>query len=373
MKKIWALARLDVMVWVKNPWAVLAAVIPPLAMAVVLNTLSNAVGTQPAALVVQGHGPLTNKMVSIIESDTDAYRLTHTNAAAAANMLKHEKVVAVITVPAGFDAAVARHQGKVRFELNNVDTDFADDTRRSVERSVARFNAPALAFDENETKAEAAQNSYHIGIAEHDLRQTDVEFLDYQVQPVLILLVLSLGLLGSAMLVSRDFERATAKMLLMAPTSRLQLVLGRMLGGLLAAASVLVPVVALLIWHGTIKPQHGHWPQIIALLAAVTVMSVGLGVLLGVWLKRSRLVALTAVIASTYLFFLGGGFTTIAFLPTWLRDISKLVPTRYAIDGIRQALFYPDLQGFGHDMVVLLGFAVAATLLAAVVLRRAFD
>jgi hypothetical protein len=84
-----------------------------------------------------------------------------------------------------------------------------------------------------------------------------------------------------------------------------------------------------------------------------------------VYFKRSRLVALAAVLASTYPFFLGGGFTTIAFLPAWLRDVSKVVPTRYAIDGIRQALFYPDLQDFGHDMAVLLGFAAASSLIAA--------
>ena len=46
------------------------------------------------------------------------------------------------------------------------------------------------------------------------------------------------------------------------------------------------------------------------------------------------------------LFFLGGGFTTIAFLPQWLHNISVFNPIRYSIDGMRQALFYPTLSGF---------------------------
>ena len=373
MRRIWALAWLDLRIWARNPWAILAAVIPPVAMAVVLTLLSNAVGQQPVALVVAGHGKSTAKMTSIIESDDDAYLLTQTNASQARAMLSDERVAAIITIPADFDAAVTRGNAAVNFELNNIDIDFADDIRRAVARSVARFNAPALAFDEDAPKAETLDNAYHIGISETDLRKTDVEFLDYQVQPVLILLVISLGLLGAALLVTRDFERGTAKPLLLAPVGRLQLILGRILGSTLAAAAVLIPVVALAIWNGNLNPQPGHWPQLIALLGAVTVMSVGLGVLLGVWLKRTRLVALAAVIVSTYLFFLGGGFTTIAFLPGWLQTVSRVVPTRYAIDGVRQALFYADLQGFGHDMLVLVGFAVGSTLLGALALRRAME
>jgi ABC-2 type transport system permease protein len=373
MRKIWTLARMDLMVWARSPWAVLAAVIPPIAMAIVLVMLSNSVGKQPVALVVAGHGPQAAKMAKIIESDDDAYVLTRTSAARAKEMLGDQRVVGVITVPADFDAAVARHRGTVDLELNNVDIDFSDDIRRATARSVARFNAPALGFDEDHPSTGNPQNVYHIGIAESDLRETDVEFLDYQVQPVLILLVISLGLLGSAVLVSRDFERGTAKLLLLAPAARLQVILGRILGGTLAALAVLIPLVALAVWHGNLDPPPGHWPQLIALLGAVTVMSVGLGVLLGVWLKRSQLVALGSVIASTYLFFLGGGFTTIAFLPDWLQTISRLVPTRYAIDGVRQVLFYPNLQGFGHDMAMLLGFAAATTVLGAVALRKSYE
>lgn len=44
---------------------------------------------------------------------------------------------------------------------------------------------------------------------------------------------------------------------------------------------------------------------------------------------------MAASVICTYLFFLGGGFTTIQFLPTWLRRTTTLVPTRYAIDGLR--------------------------------------
>jgi ABC-type multidrug transport system permease subunit len=119
-------------------------------------------------------------------------------------------------------------------------------------------------------------------------------------------------------------------------------------------------------------PSVPHALALVALLLAVTLMTVGLGTLLGVGLRNARLVTMTGLNASAYLFFLGGGFTTVAFLPNWIERVSRFVPTRYAIDGLRQALFYPDLVGFGHDLFVLSACAAASIALAALMLTRSW-
>jgi len=93
-------------------------------------------------------------------------------------------------------------------------------------------------------------------------------------------------------------------------------------------------------------------------------------VLLGSALRRSTTVALTGVTVASYLFFLGGGFTTIAFLPAWLQTLSRAVPTRYGIDGMRQSLFYSDLLGLKTDLLALGSFALAALVASAIVLGR---
>jgi ABC-type multidrug transport system permease subunit len=93
-------------------------------------------------------------------------------------------------------------------------------------------------------------------------------------------------------------------------------------------------------------------------------------VLLGLVLRRPTTVALAGVTVATYLFFLGGGFTTVAFLPGWLRTLSRAVPTRYAIDGMRQTLFYPDLRGVTTDLVALFAFAGAAVVWSVLALGR---
>jgi len=83
-------------------------------------------------------------MQDIIQRDTDAYFLTLTDAKNAKRLLDNQEVAAVITIPKDFDEKLNSHQSNVILTLNNVDIDFADDIRRSVDRSVAHFDAPIL-------------------------------------------------------------------------------------------------------------------------------------------------------------------------------------------------------------------------------------
>ena len=101
-------------------------------------------------------------MAQIIKSDTEGYDLTITNAATANSMLQDEKVAAVITIPSTFDAQVANGTGKVLLTINNVDFDFSDDIRRSVDRSVVEFDAQGLVSDELINSS--LPNVYHVNL-----------------------------------------------------------------------------------------------------------------------------------------------------------------------------------------------------------------
>jgi ABC-2 type transport system permease protein len=390
IRGIWSLARLDLMLWGRMPLAIASALIPPLGMAILLVVLSLSVTQEPVSLVVQSQGRQVNKMVQIIESDTDAYYLHVTDASHAAQLLKSQEVAGVITIPPGFEQRVAGGQATVDLTLNNIDIDFADDIRRSVERSVAKFDAPqlSLGLDEdddsggeeeqeqspNDLSRSVAQqpNPYLINIDEQDLRQTDVDFLHYQVLPALVFLVLSVGLIGTALLSARDVERGTARHLFLSPLPAWSLITGRLLGGFLASMAVLIPVLGLCLMTGVVTPPPDHWPALAALFVATGLCASGLGAIMGTLTRGTRTIAMATSIVATYLFFMGGGFTTIQFLPVWLQDISAWDPIRYAIDGIRQALFYPNLTGIGADLVVLTATALAALILGSIAIRRSW-
>jgi uncharacterized membrane-anchored protein/ABC-type multidrug transport system permease subunit len=396
---LWGMAQNDLAVWLRSPTAIAAALLPALGMGVLVAMLTVSVGQQPVALVVEGQGKHAARMARIIKGDEDAYLLEQMSAAEAERAFGQQRVAAMIVVPENFDWAAYRSKAVVDLYLNNINIDIADDLRRSVSRSVAEFDAPQLGLLgelHGPSVGVLLPNPYRVAVAEHDLRQTEVSFLQYQVIPIIVLIVISVGMLGTALLTARDFERGTAKLLVLSPAGRAALILGRLLGGGVITVVLVAPLVLLgFMTHsipfceegqglpqwviillsgacGWILPPVGwtHAAALVALLAAVTVTTVGLGTLLGVALRDLRLVTMTALNGSAYLFFLGGGFTTVAFLPYWVQAASRFVPTKYAIEGLRQALFYPDLRGFGHDLSVLIGCAVLSTVLASAVLAR---
>ena len=385
------MARNDVAVWLKSPAAIAAALLPGLGMGILVATLTNSVGQQPVALVVQGKGRLAARMAKILRADADAYLLTEMTASDAERAIGDQRAAAIIVVPENFDDAAAGGNAVVDLYLNNVDIDLSDDIRRSVTRSVAELDAPQLGLL-GELHGPSAgvllPNPYRVAIAEHDLRKTNVSFLQYQVIPIIVLIIISAGLLGAALLTARDFERGTAKMMVLSPAGRLPLVLGRLLGGSLITAALVAPLLCLgflnnyapycaersgmlCVWMLSV-PSWTHALALAALLVAVTLTTVGLGTLLGLASRDERTVTMVGLNAAAYLFFLGGGFTTVAFLPAWIQTASRLIPTSYAIEGLRQALFYPELMNFGRDLAVLSGCAVISVSIASVMLARAW-
>jgi len=395
----WGMARNDLAVWLRSPAAIAAALLPALGMGVLVAVLTNSVGQQPVGLVVMGKGSQATRIARIIRSDADAYLLEEMSAAEAERAIGEQRIAAIIVVPEDFDAAMARADAAVDLYLNNVNIDLSDDIRRSVTRSVAEFDAPQLGLlGELHGPSEGLllPNPYRVAVAEHDLRETNVSFLQYQVIPIIILIVISVGVLGSALLTARDFERGTAKMLILSPAGRSALVVGRLLGGSLITIALVTPLVALgfvtheipfcsedsgaPLWMAMLLSGPCGWMlppvtwthalALVALLLTVTLTTVGMGTLVGVALRDTRLVTMTGLNIAVYLFFLGGGFSTVAFLPRWLQAASRLVPTSYAIEGLRQALFYPDLVGVGHDLAVLTACAAVSVALASALLAR---
>jgi len=375
VRTAWAVARIDFAVWLRSPWSILAGLLPPLGMMVLVSVLTVSVGQQPVGLVAEGRGQLALRLAHLIQTDEEAYVISVLDRGSAEQALRDQRVAAVILIPGDFDQQAAVGRARVTVELNNVDIDVSDDIRRSVARSVAELDAPQLGLAgelNGPSNGLLLPNPYRVAVAERDLRRTNVDFLHYQVVPILILVVISVGTLSSATLTARDLERGQARLLLMAPAARPAVLVGKLLGAALATWSILLPLLIAGLLAGVLEAPIGHWPALAALFAAVTFASSGLGLLIGIAVRTGRAVTMLSLNVAIFLFFLGGGFTTVAFMPAWLQQLAHLVPTAYAIEGLRQAMFYPGLEGVPTDLAVLFGSALLATGLGSVALRRSW-
>jgi ABC-2 type transport system permease protein len=374
LRVAWGVARHEVAVWIRSPAAMCAALLPALGLGALVYVLTVTIGMQPVALVQEGQGPTADHMAHLFEADTEAYLLSRMDREEAGRALWDQRVAAVIVIPVDFEERMGSANAQVELFLNNiVDVDLADDIRRAVSRSLAELDAPQLGFVGQRRAGRATlPNPFRVAIAEELLRETDTSFASYQMVPIVVLIVLSLGVLGTGMMVARDFERRTAKFLFLSPARGGAIIAGKLLGGLLTTALLLAPVLGAAFGIGALSVPAGHGPALALILFLLVAMSVGMGLLLGLLVRKTRLAAMVGLNASAYLFFLGGGFTTTAFLPRWLETASRLVPTSYAIRALRQALFYPDLVGFQRDAAILAGAALLFAMAGVWALLRAW-
>jgi len=407
---VWAIARADITRWRRSPTLVAVTLIPAIGMSLTVLALTYAVGRQPVALVRSSEGPKSDRVVDILR-ESDGFFLRERTSDEAAEDLRNQWVCAVITIPEDFDEAIANKSAHLEVRINNVDLDFADDIRRSVSEAVVHIDAPELASlgeqpgapdeeedeeaDEGDEEAEdgmsrtlvrrgnawfvvpddggpeykdeerSAGNPYLVNVVETDLRTPDISFLAYQMVPVLALLALTAGALVTALSIAGDRESGRLRVIHLTPAPRLSVVLGHLAGGTLAATLLLAVVVVPLALTGVLQPPPGRWPAVAAILVATAVGSTGLGVVVGLVTQRLSTTVLLGVNVASASFLLGGGFTTIAFLPPGIQHIAAAVPSYYAVEGLREALFYADMPTLERNLTVLIASG-ALSLLAGV-------
>lgn len=379
------LLRMEGVRYLRNPQILLLAMLPPASMAVLVWALTLNVTQEPVALVVEDQSPSGERLLQILVSDTDAYRLMVTDAVQAEALLHAQRVAAIITIPGGFAGAAATGGGRVLLDLNNVDLDFSDDIRRSLDRSVGIFNGLPLERDDDDdapggapvpspipearkqvpragadplpiptsTPSVADGNPYLLEVEEHDRRQTDVSFLAYELVPVIISLVLNMAMIGTTVFGARDAATGVQRAWRTTPVAPLAAVIARIVMSSAIAISA-AGVVILCCWMlprglGSIP----HPALLVATLSLAAISAAVLGTLIGHLPFAPRALGLGAMVLSTILFLLGGAFCTVAMLPAWLRVLCALDPMHGAIDGLRQALFYPQPSGWADALLPL--------------------
>jgi ABC-2 type transport system permease protein len=363
---ILAIVRKDISVWLRQPTSIAATVLPAIAFMVILYFGAQAVGRNPVALVVQDSGPHAQELINIL-SDSGAFKVTMITIAPqkAEDALRQVKVAAVITIPSNFDAAYnAKKPDPVTIHINNLNLDFTNDLRRSLPAAITKFYADQSAINGNNSPIQ-------IRVKETDLRSQDIDLLRFELVPNLVLLLTTAGIVNAGLATAREWEDSTIKELLLAPISKATIITGKLLSGwittLLIAAVVLVVGAA----SGYLRPAGTiYWISTLVIVLLIALASAGLGVAIGAASHRFQRVTAIGIPLSIDLFFLSGGITVAAFLPTWLQTIAHFVPTFYGTHALQMAIFYSSNEGLILDLSVLGATAILAGVLGVLSLRK---
>lgn len=168
----------------------------------------------------------------------------------------------------------------------------------------------------------------------------------------------------------RERNQGTMERLIASPVSRIEMVLGYMLGFgffsmVQAAVLVLFTVYVLQIKH------EGNILSVFVITLALVLGAVNLGILLSAF-ARNELQAIQFIpIVILPQVFLSGLLWPVQEMPNWLQAIARVMPLTYAIDALTSIMVRGQrLSSTWLDLSVLIGFAAVIAVIAAVSVRR---
>jgi ABC-type multidrug transport system permease subunit len=357
-KVIAAIVRKDLAEWLRQPRQIVFTLMPSIVFILLLAVSVTAVGQNKVALVVEDNGPHARQLADNIRN-YNAFLVTDANAEQAAQLFKDLQVEAVVTIPAGFEAAYLSQQpDPVRIQVNNLNLDFTNDLRRSLPAAIGDFYA------------QQPDSPIAVTPAETDLRSQDVSLFQYMLLPLLIQLLTMAGVVNTSLNMSREWETQTMKEIVLAPIHRSNLVVAKIVSGWIIAmvfggVSLLLATLA-----GYFHPVGIYWLTSVLTLALVALFSVGVGVALAALLRKQQPVTAASMVITFYLFFLSGGITVAAFLPDWVKSIAQFIPTSYGVHALQMAVFYSSSDLLPRDILVLLASTGVALVLGVWAMRR---
>jgi ABC-2 type transport system permease protein len=359
LRTIWTVMRKDIRIWLRQPANMAATIVPPIGFLLVEALGAAAVGRSPVALVRLDNGPKAIEMAQIFHN-ADIFRITDATPQQAQSLYNNIQVVAIITIPANFTQNVDAHaSAPITVTVNNLNLDFTNDIRRSVPDAITQFY-----------HAEGSGSPIQVTLHEQDLRSQDVQFFEYSVLPTIVLLLTIGGLITGGLAAAREWETRTVKELLLSPTTRTAIILGKVLAGFVTTSFLGTLVLVLATLLNWIHPVGLYWLTSLAIIALVALFSSGLGVAIGALIQRIQPVIAISVNVALYLFFLAGGIGVIAFEPLFLQNIAVFIPLTYGNHALEQAVFYSSADQLGRDVLILGSCAAASVCLGIYAMRR---
>ncbi len=187
------------------------------------------------------------------------------------------------------------------------------------------------------------------------------------------------GIVGMAILFSAtmsgvsvlwDKQFGFLKEILVAPVSRISIMLGKTFGG--TTTSIIQGVMLLLVAGliGAKMPGPAGFLLALLFMIVLAIGFVGLGLAIASRIEDPVAFPLVINFLIMPLFFLSGAIFPISMAPEWLRSISYINPVTYGVDGLRGVISGISEFPIWLDLVILGIFSLAMVLLGAYLFKR---
>lgn len=178
------------------------------------------------------------------------------------------------------------------------------------------------------------------------------DYLAFLVPGIMAQTVLFSAMFYGAMIMF-DKQFGFLKETLVAPVSRLKIMLGGALGG--ATTAVLQGMIVLVISLALgFRPQH--WPLVAVTLLILSLLAVAIACFssgIGSFVEDMQGFQAINQFLVFPLYFLSGALYPLTGVPAWLRIVAEVNPMSYAVDAMRDTLIGQTHFGLAKDIIVL--------------------
>ena len=196
------------------------------------------------------------------------------------------------------------------------------------------------------------------------------QILNLTLPAILAMLILFFGFLLSGIAFLRERSQGTRERLMASPVTRLDILVGYLLGFLLFA---MVQTLILFFYAVYVLKADfvGQLWQIIVFQILIGILAVCLGIFVSAFARNEfQMIQFIPLIIVPQVFVCGLLFP-VSQMPDYLQWLSKFLPLTYAVDGIRALMLQgKGLLDIGKEIGVLAAYAVGLMILAGISLRR---
>ena len=194
--------------------------------------------------------------------------------------------------------------------------------------------------------------------------QNDVKYINFLVPGIIGMTMLFTSVFaGISVLWDREF--GFLKEIMVAPVSRVSIVLGRIAGGTTTSLIQGSLILVISIFMGFSGVGVSSFLLSVVFMLLISVTFIGLGLIFASKMKDVHGFSLIMNLIIFPLFFLSGALFPLENLPNWIRYISYIDPLTYGVDGLRGTLIGISSLPVISDLMILSGFSVIMVLLGA--------
>jgi ABC-type multidrug transport system permease subunit len=358
LRVVWACMKKDIRSALTERVFTIVSVFLPVNFLILMSLFVLAGSHAPTAVVMLDNGPYARQFYNAM-NNAHSFSLRTATSSEASSLISGGQIVAVVTIPADFDARVGANQPvQVDVQINNLNTDFTNDIRRAIPLSITSFYARAYPHLVTITPREV------------DWYSQDTDYVPYLAVSIIVVSLMVGGMLQAGVSSAKEWENGTMKELLLSPASRWSVLLGKMLAaGVLNIASV---VLVLFVVIAIVGDRPVYWGEMIWVTLLTMLIFISAGTLLGTLFKRWQVVAALTFGLTIPLFFLSGAFGPISFGTQATQVLAQIFPVYYAIVLQQHAFHAFDLNtyGVGLNALILVLYALGLLALTTLVLRR---